>query len=108
MSDQHAVTEALLAFRGDINALDEQIVRLLGRRYEICREVAHFKREHGIPMMQPSRVAEVKERCARMAAEHNIDPDFARRLYGLIIDEACRMEDDIIDGTQLQSAATGP
>ena len=31
MSDQHAVTEALLAFRGDINALDEQIVRLLGR-----------------------------------------------------------------------------
>ena len=48
-------------------------------------------------MMQPGRVAEVKERCAQMAREHGIDPDFARQLYGLIIDEACRMEDEIID-----------
>jgi chorismate mutase len=104
MSEQQPVTEALAAFRRDINALDEQIVRLLAGRFDICREVAHYKREHGIPMMQPSRVAEVKERCARMAAEHGMNPDFARHLYGLIIDEACRMEDDIIDGAEPQSA----
>lgn len=89
--------EKLLAFRGELNAVDAEIVRLLGRRYAICRAVAVFKREHGIPMMQPGRVAEVKERCAQLAREHGIDPDFARQLYGLIIDEACRMEDEIID-----------
>ena len=99
--------DVLMAFRKELNSLDEQIIRLLGRRYEICRAVAQHKRENGIPMMQPGRVAEVKERCARMASEHDVDPDFARRLYGLIIDEACRMEDAIIDGPRVRSAAPG-
>lgn len=99
--------DVLTAFRKELNSLDEEIVRLLGRRYEICRAVAHHKREHGIPMMQPGRVNEVKERCARMAGDHNVDPDFARRLFGMIIDEACRMEDEIIDEPRARSAAPG-
>jgi hypothetical protein len=36
-----------------------------------------------------------------------VDPDFARRLYALIIDAACRMEDAIIDGPRTRSAAPG-
>jgi hypothetical protein len=42
-----------------------------------------------------------------MACEHDVDPDFARRLYALIIDAACRMEDAIIDGPRTRSAAPG-
>lgn len=90
-------TDTLTLFRQQLNALDEEIVRLLARRFQVCRAVAHHKRDHGIPMMQPGRVAEVKERCARMAGDLGVDPEFARRLYGVIIDEACRMEDAIID-----------
>jgi chorismate mutase len=97
--------DKLAGFRGELNAVDAEIVRLLGRRYGICRAVAHYKREHGIPMMQPGRVAEVKERCAQMAREHGMDPDFARRLYGMIIDEACRMEDEIIDDPVVRLAS---
>ena len=59
--------DAILNFRRELNSVDEQIIVLLGRRYEICRAVGHYKREHDIPMMQPGRVAEVKERCARLA-----------------------------------------
>lgn len=99
--------DTLMALRQQLNSLDEQLVRLLGRRYEICRAAARHKREHGIPMMQPSRVAEVKERCARMAGEHDVDPDFVRRLYGMIIDEACRMESEIIDRPCGGAAAPG-
>jgi 4-amino-4-deoxychorismate mutase len=88
--------DILMNFRQELNSVDEQLIRLLGRRYEICRAVGQYKREHDIAMMQPGRVAEVKERCARMASEHNVDPEFVRRLFGMIIDEACRMEDEII------------
>lgn len=97
--------DALAIFRQQLNSLDEEIVRLLARRFQVCRAVAHHKRDHGIPMMQPGRVAEVKERCARMAGDLGMDPEFARRLFGMIIDEACRMEDEIIDERPTRTAA---
>jgi chorismate mutase-like protein len=89
--------EALNQFRSELNALDERLLQLIGERFRICRAVAQFKRDNAIPMMQPARVAEVKERCAKLAASYDVDPDFARRLLGSIIDEACRLEDAIID-----------
>jgi chorismate mutase len=95
--------DKLTGFRKALNLLDEELIRVLGQRYEICREVARHKREHGIPMMQPGRVAEVKERCASLAAEHRVNPEFVRRLFAMIIDEACRMEDEIIGDDQSQS-----
>ena len=89
--------EVLNDYRQKLNGLDEQIVELLGKRIDICRDVAQFKRENGIPMMQGVRVDEVKDRCARLASEHQIDPEFVRELYAMIIDETCRVEDEIID-----------
>ena len=99
--------DTILNFRRELNSVDEQIIVLLGRRYEICRAVGHYKREHDIPMMQPGRVAEVKERCARLAREHHVDAEFAVRLFAMIIDEACRMEDEIIEQTRTASSSSG-
>ena len=50
-----------------------------------------------IAMMQPKRVDEVKDRCAKLGADYGLDGDFVRSLYTVIIDEACRLEDIIID-----------
>ncbi len=84
-------------FRARLNVIDEEWVKLLGERIQICREVAHYKREHGVPMMQSARVEAVKERCADLAVDHNVDPDFVRNLYAMIIRETCRVENEIID-----------
>ncbi len=84
------------AARQAIDALDEQIMALVGRRLEICRGVAAYKAEHGLPMMQPARVATVKQRCADLGTQHGVAAPFTHALYTLIIDEACRLEDDII------------
>ncbi|MGD8615550.1 MAG: chorismate mutase [Gammaproteobacteria bacterium] len=84
-------------FRSELNEIDEQIVALLGRRFTIIRKVADYKKANQVPMMQPGRVEEVKDRCAALAAAHDVNPDLVRKLYGLIIDDACRVEDEIID-----------
>ena len=89
--------EKLAKFRAALNEIDEQIITLLGQRYAICRSVAKHKKEQHIPVMQHDRVNEVKDRCADLATQLQIDPDFVRELYSLIIDEACRIEDEIIN-----------
>lgn len=89
--------EKLDNFRKELNDIDAHLIKLLGRRFQIIKEVGDYKKVSSIPMMQPNRVDEVKNRCVKMGEEFDLDGDFIRNLYSLIIDEACRIEDIIID-----------
>lgn len=88
--------EHLKKFRDQINRLDQVIANALGERLAICKNVGHFKKQHGIAMMQPARIDAVKKRCAEMGMAHDLRPEFMHALYDLIIQEACALEDDII------------
>ncbi|MFJ8568131.1 chorismate mutase [Streptomyces sp. NPDC093514] len=90
--------ESLLQpFRERLEALDQQLAELVAARMAICCEVAEVKRANGIPMMQPNRVAAVREAYAARGERLDLSPDFMRSLATLLIDEACRLEDEIID-----------
>jgi 4-amino-4-deoxychorismate mutase len=98
-------------FRRRLDTLDEEITCLLGERFEVCREIAHHKQAHDIPMMQPSRVAEVRARYLARGAEVNLPPDFVADLFELLIAATCRMEDELItaaDAAVVTSAGGGP
>ncbi len=89
-------TNGLQPFRDRLDYLDGEIARLLGERFEVCREVAHHKREHDIAMMQPERVIEVRERYLARGAEVSLPADFTATLFELLIEATCRMEDELI------------
>lgn len=85
-------------FRARLDELDEQIAQLLGERFDTCREIALYKREHAIPMMQPQRVVAVRERYLARGAEAHLPGDFIESLFELLIGATCKMEDELIDG----------
>ncbi len=91
-----SATSGLEPFRHRLDELDERIASLLGERFEICREIALHKRAHGIPMMQPGRVAEVRSRYLDRGAEVQLPADFTADLFELLIGATCRMEDELI------------
>jgi chorismate mutase len=86
-------------FRERLDPIDEEIARLLGERFEICREVAHYKSERGIPMMQPERVAEVRARYLARGADVDLPADFTAELFELLIGATCKLEDELMEGT---------
>lgn len=97
-------------FRRRLDELDEQIARALGERFQICREIALYKRGHEIPMMQPGRVAEVRARYLARGAEVNLPADFTGALFELMIGATCKLEDELIDAAQevpAEAAARG-
>jgi 4-amino-4-deoxychorismate mutase len=94
-------------FRRRLDRLDEQIARLLGERFQTCREIAIYKREHEIPMMQPHRVREVRARYLARGVDVDLPTDFTEGLFELLIGATCKMEDELIDQTDLV-AAPGP
>lgn len=89
--------EILKPYRDRIDALDDHILRLLAERTQIVREVGQIKARDGIALVQGARVDEVIGRCAAIAEQSNINPDLVRLLYQAIIDEAHRIEGEIIE-----------
>lgn len=89
-------------FRARLDTLDEQIARLLGERFDVCRKIARHKRAHDIPMMQPHRVAAVRARYEARGAEVGLPPDFTAALFELLIGATCKLEDELIAGGEPQ------
>jgi 4-amino-4-deoxychorismate mutase len=85
--------EALEELRSRLDAIDESLLDQLRRRIECCAQIARVKQAHGVPMMQPHRIGIAQARAARYGQDHGISQDFLRRLYDLIIDETCRVEE---------------
>lgn len=89
--------EGLEPFRRRLDRIDEQIAGLLGERLDICREVAVYKSEHEIPMMQPERVKIVRQRYLDRGAEAGLPQEFSSDLFDLLIATTCRLEDELMD-----------
>jgi chorismate mutase-like protein len=87
--------KTLQTYRQEIDALDDELIALLGRRYEIVRNVGHHKAQQDIHVVQSDRVVEVRTRAKQLARKHNLDPDFVVRLYDEMIDHAHTVENGI-------------
>jgi chorismate mutase-like protein len=85
--------ETLEGFRAEIDALDDEIVTLLARRFAVVDRVAEHKSANGIPMMSLERVIAVKERNTERARQLGIDAELVRAVYEQIVDRTCDYEE---------------
>lgn len=91
-------------YRRRLDRLDDEIARLLGERFEVCREIALYKHAEDIPMMQPDRVAEVRARYLARGAEVDLPEEFVADLFDLLIAATCKEEDKLM--AQLEEAGS--
>lgn len=97
--------EILKPYRARINAIDEQIIELLCRRYDIIEDVGKVKARNNIPSVLPDRVDEVRENAARLAAKKGMDENFIRELYAQLIEHSCDLEEKIIRANKTKKAS---
>jgi chorismate mutase len=90
------MSPGLEPYRRRLDGLDDGIARLLGERFEVCREIARYKRAHDIPMMQPDRVVIVRERYLARGEEANLPAEFTADLFELLIAATCKAEDELM------------
>jgi chorismate mutase-like protein len=94
---EKADQNTLEKLRAELDRIDADFLEALGARVAVCRSIAYYKREHGVPMMQPHRIGVVQQRAAKFAEANSLELTFMKQLYDLIIGETCRIEDLIID-----------
>ncbi|HRJ59713.1 MAG TPA: chorismate mutase [Azospirillaceae bacterium] len=90
------MTDSLIELRADIDAIDRDIIALLAKRFAVVHRVAVVKKREGLPAVLPERIAVVKRQARALAENAGLSPDFAESLYHLIIEEACRLEEEFL------------
>lgn len=77
-------------WRGEIDAIDEEVLRLLNRRAQIAIEVGRLKREAGLPLSDPERERDVLSH-VRQANAGPLDAQAVAKLFRAIIRESRRV-----------------
>jgi chorismate mutase len=89
--------EKLKPYRKRIDAVDDQIIDLLGRRLDIIKEVAVLKACEGIDPVLQSRVDEVRDRCIKAGKAKGYDEEVMHAVYSQLIEFSCKIEQDYQD-----------
>jgi chorismate mutase len=79
------MTENIQKLRKKIDEVDENILRLLGERSEICRSIGLLKTENGLPIVDPVRESQVYSNIRGKAADFGLDADQVETIYRQIV-----------------------
>ena len=85
MSDTIRAAEILKDHRNSIDRLDAILVYTLGERFKHTQAVGKLKAEHDLPPSDPDREARQIARLEALAAEADLDPEFAKKFLNFII-----------------------
>lgn len=95
--DQIQTTESIVALRKQIDDIDNQIMDMLAKRMRVCREIGHYKKEHGMTIVQTSRYSEILDRRGAQAALCGINPGCVRLIFEAIHEESVAQQVEIIN-----------
>lgn len=80
----------LLAMRSSIDNIDATLVYLLAERFKATQRVGVLKAKHKLPPADPGREKAQITRLKRLAADAQLDPEFAEKFLNFIIEEVIR------------------
>ncbi|MGE3141888.1 MAG: chorismate mutase [Hyphomonadaceae bacterium] len=81
------MSDDLSRYRASIDNLDAALIHLLAERFKLTKAVGAYKAEHDLPPADPAREKEQVARLRALAAQAQLDPDFAEKLLNFIISE---------------------
>jgi len=81
------------SLRRKVDEIDEQILRFLKERVEVCRNIGETKREHGIPIRDYRREDELYAKVLKRASELGLNPQEVKDVYREIIAMSMRVQE---------------
>ena len=78
--------------RKEIDYIDNEIVELFAKRFDVVKQIGEFKKENNIPVVDNNRFAKVLEKVGNIATKNGISPNFIKKIYNTIHEYSCELE----------------
>lgn len=95
--DNVELTESLASLRKQIDEMDDNLMDLLTKRMRVSREIAQYKKEHNMAVVQTGRYAEILDKRGAQGGMCGMDPTFVKKVYEAIHEESVRQQMEIIN-----------
>ena len=90
-------SENIDTMRRQIDDIDDQILEMIGRRMQVCRDIGEYKKEHDMTVVHEMRYSEIIDRWESRCEQLGIDREFVNRMFGLIHQESIRQQIEILN-----------
>ena len=95
--DENVTTENIQQLRKQIDELDNQLMDLLAKRMDVCREIGRYKKEHNMTVLQTSRYNEILEKRGVQGSLTGMAPEFVAKVFESIHEESVRQQIEIVN-----------
>lgn len=92
IKDKTKTSTKLDMMRMEIDDLDEQLMILLSRRFNICDDIGWLKKTRKLTILQNQRYNAILDKAIQSAEKYGIDKEFTHRLIELIHEESIRRQ----------------
>ena len=90
-------TESLRALRKQIDELDDQLIEILSKRMRVSREIACYKKEHNMAIVQPSRYDEIINKRGAQGVLSGMSSEFISTVFEAVHEESVRQQMELIN-----------
>ncbi len=88
--------------RKEIDAIDSQLIDLIGQRMECSRSVAEYKKQNGMAVFDPVREAAVLERVAERGGVHG---DALKQIWATLMEQSRVLQYPYVDSKDIRQFA---
>ena len=90
-------TESLSALRKQIDTLDNDLMDLLTRRMRVSREIATYKKEHDMTIVQTGRYNEILDKRGAQGVLCGMSSDFMKTVFEAIHEESVHQQIEVMN-----------
>ena len=97
-TESTAAAAQLLRLRGSIDNIDAALIHLLAERFKATQRVGVLKARYGMPASDPAREEQQVARLRTLAADADLDPEFAQKWFTFVVAEVIRHHSAAAEG----------
>lgn len=94
--DERDFKNNLEDLRENINRIDEDMIDLLAKRFEIVEKIGEMKKSSGVTALQLDRFNQIMEKITLLADKNNLPEDLAREIFQTIHEKSIRRQTKIM------------
>ena len=95
MRDGNSTTESLGLLRQQIDRLDDELLEILAKRMRVARDIGRYKKEHGMPVVQPGRYNSLMHNRVTNGEAMGMSAEFISNVLAAIHEESVRQQVEI-------------
>lgn len=78
--------EDINLLRAELDVINQELVDVLKRRFEVTDKIGKYKAEQGLPLVDEVREKVMFEEIRALSIEKGFDEEYAKKIFRIIVD----------------------